>query len=220
MTDHDDLWLSQDPLPADPMPILLEWLNQAFAAGEQPNPHAMALATANAAGVPSVRTVLCKAVEPSPGGVVFYTHRDSAKGRELEARPVAEACFVFGPQGRQARVAGPVALTDDQESDAYFASRPLDSQLGAWASSQSEPLESRAVLEARIQEMADRFGVASRGEAPSDKIPRPPNWGGFRILAERVELWHSRPARIHDRAVWTRPAPDTRHPWTSQRLHP
>ena len=218
MTDADDRWLAEDPLPDDPMPAACRWLDEAFAAREQPNPHAIALATVDPDGRPSVRMVLCKALEADPGRVVFYTDRGSRKGAALAHQPYAEACFHFGPQGRQVRVAGPVTETPDDDSDAYFASRPLDSQLGAWASAQSTPLDGRATLLARISELAERFGVPAGGEEPSSRVPRPPSWGGYRITAERVELWRSRPGRVHDRAAWTRDGPGA--PWKVTRLQP
>ncbi len=220
MTDLDDAWLARDPLPEDPLPLLATWLEQAFAARQQQNPHAVALATCDPGGRPAVRMVLCKAVEQTPGGIVFYTHRESRKGRDLAALPYAEACFLFGPQGRQARIAGRVSPTSDAESDAYFATRPVESQVGAWASAQSEPIGSRADIEARVQEVADRWGVPTRGDAPSDRVPRPAAWGGYRLMAERLELWHSRPGRVHDRAEWTRALDPQPGAWQATRLQP
>lgn len=220
MTDLEDCWLARDPLPADPFPRLASWLAEAFADGRQPNPHAIALATCGPEGRPDVRIVLCQAVEPEPGALVFYTHRESPKGRDLAARPYASACFSFTHMGRQARISGPVARTTDAESDAYFATRPVESQLGAWASRQSEPIGSRAELIAKLQATADRFGVPIRGDAPSDKVPRPDGWGGYRLRADRVELWHSRPGRVHDRAEWKRSLEPQPSPWTAQRLQP
>ncbi len=220
MTDLDDAWLSRDPLPDDPLPLLATWLEQAFADGRQPNPHAIALATVREDGRPAVRMVLCQAVEAEDGALVFYTHRQSCKGRELAGLPYAAACFSFGPMGRQARVSGPVAWTLDAESDAYFATRPVESQVGAWASQQSAPIDSRGALEARVEAEAARLGVPSRGDAPSDRVPRPAAWGGYRLRAERVELWHSRPGRIHDRAEWRRSLEPGPRPWCVERLQP
>lgn len=219
MIDTNDEWLSVDPLPMDPLPIAIRWLEEAFAAREQANPHAIALATVDAEGQPAVRMVLCKAIEADPGGLVFFTDRSSHKGRALAHHPRAEACFHFGPQGRQVRMAGRVAPTSEAESDAYFATRPLDSQLGAWASRQSEPLASREALLGAIAETATRFGVAPGGDEPSDRVPRPPEWGGYRLVATRVELWHSRPGRAHDRAAWTREQGNA-SPWSVTRLNP
>ncbi len=216
MRDWPDAWLSEDPLPADPFPIAVAWLNEAFAARQQIDPHAIALATVDAAGLPEVRFVLCKALEPETGCLVFYTNRRSPKGRALAAHAQASAAFLFGPQQRQMRIGGPVEETSDAEADAYFATRPLDSRLGAWASAQSEPVASRAALEAAYARVGERFGVRP-GDAEA-AVPRPPHWGGYRIRAERVELWHSRPGRLHDRALWVRERADG--PWRAQRIQP
>ncbi|MBW2245377.1 MAG: pyridoxamine 5'-phosphate oxidase [Deltaproteobacteria bacterium] len=220
MADSEDAWLGRDPLPADPFPLLASWLDEAFADGRQPSPHAIALATCAADGMPEVRLVLCQAVEPEAGALVFFTHRESPKGRALAALPFASACFSFTHFGRQARISGPVEFTSDAESDAYFATRPVESQVGAWASHQSEPIGSRAELMANVQAVADRFGVAPRGAEPSDRVRRPPAWGGYRLRAERIELWHSRPGRVHDRAEWSRRLAPKPSPWTPQRLQP
>ena len=191
-------------MPADGFPIAARWLAEAFAAGVQSNPHAIALATVDAAGRADVRMVLCKALEPATGCLVFYTHRASPKGRALEAHTHAAAVFYFGPDDRQVRIAGPVSEVSAAESDAYFATRPLDARVGAWASVQSEPIDSRAALEGELARQAARFGAAlDDPEAPA-QVPRPPHWGGYRIHAERLELWHGRPGRLHDRALWTR----------------
>jgi pyridoxamine 5'-phosphate oxidase len=213
-----DAWLSEDPLPADPFPIAMRWLEEAFAAGAQPNPHGIALATVDEAGRPDVRLVLCKALEPATGSLVFYTHKPSAKGSALRARPDAAAVFYFGPQERQVRIAGPVSEVSDAEADAYFATRPLDSRVGAWASAQSEPIASRAALEAEFARRAAEFGARLDDPRADAAVPRPPHWGGYRIHAERVELWHGRPGRLHDRALWTRALPAGA--WTVARLQP
>ncbi len=218
-----DAWLSEDPLPEDPLPIAAEWLAEAFADGRQPSPHAVALACVDAAGDPTVRMVLVQRIEPSPGAVVFFTNRASRKGVELAGRPRAAAVFHFGPLSRQVRISGPVTETSGAESAAYFATRPIDSQIGAWASQQSEPLESRAALLAEMQRLAAQYGADLANPAPDPALPRPPHWGGYRLHAERVELWHSRPGRVHDRAEWTRrltPAGGDPGPWTVQRLQP
>ena len=218
--DTEDTWLGRDPLPADPMPLLKGWLDEAFAAGLARNPHAIALATSDAAGDPSVRMVLCNAIEPDPGALVFYSHRPSQKGRELEARPRAAAVFYFEAQSRQARVSGPVELVAEAEADAYFATRPVDAQIGAWASAQSTPLASRDELLAAMDRVADELGADWRAGRAPRPVHRPPHWVGFRLRAERVELWHSRPGRIHDRAAWQRKTADPAAPWTAERLAP
>jgi pyridoxamine 5'-phosphate oxidase len=216
MRDWTDAWLSEDPLPADPFPIAVAWLDEAFAARLQPDPHAIALATVDEASRPEVRFVLCKALEPATGSLVFYTNKQSPKGRALRANVQTSAAFLFGPQQRQMRISGPVSDASDIEADAYFATRPLDSRIGAWASAQSEPVASRAALEAQYAQYAERFGLRE-GDADV-AVPRPPHWGGYRIRAERVELWHSRPGRLHDRALWTRDLPNGA--WRAQRLQP
>jgi pyridoxamine 5'-phosphate oxidase len=207
-------WDGSDPLPGEPVAIAARWLEEAFSAGLQPEPHAVALATLQPDGGPAVRMVLCQKIDPERGSFTFYTHRDGVKGRALAASPQAALCFFFGPQKRQVRVVGPVALASDAESDAYFASRPRDAQIGAWASRQSEPIASRAELRRRVAEVEQRFGSAA--------VPRPPHWGGYVVTAESVELWISGPARLHDRGRWTRDVGDPLHPgpWRSERLQP
>lgn len=185
-----DAWLSRDPLPDTPVDRLADWLDEAFAARRQPNPHAMTLATADDEGMPQARIVLCKAIEREPGTIVFYTNRTSRKGRALAARPRAAVVFHWGPQERQARIEGPVTAVSDAESDAYFATRPAEAQLSAWASEQSEPIASRAALEARMAEAEARFGVRADPTAPG-AVPRPPTWGGYRLHIARLELWRS-----------------------------
>lgn len=216
-----DAWLAEDPLPADPIRIAKEWLDEAFAAGLQANPHAVALATIDPDGRPSARTVLCNQIDVVRGAFVMYTNRESRKGRALAANPRAAIVFLFAPHNRSVRVEGAVELTPDADCDAYFATRPVDAQLGAWASAQSEPIASRADLVAKIDAQAKRFGVTleDRGDV---EIPRPPHWGGFTLVADTVELWVSRPARIHDRARWQRThASDGKtSKWSVTRLQP
>lgn len=219
-----DSWLSRDPLPADPVPVLKGWLDEAFAAGEPPNPHAVTLATIDPDGRPSARMVLCNAIDVGRGAFVMYTNRESRKGRAIAANPRAAIVFYWGPQGRSARVEGAVELTPDADCDAYFATRPVDAQVGAWASRQSEPIESREALVRRVDDAAGRFGVSLETRGPA-AIPRPPHWGGFTLLADSVELWVTRPARIHDRAEWRRSLPSASEggepgEWGVRRLQP
>lgn len=211
-----DAWLSQDPLPDDPFPIVKRWQDEAFAAAAQPNPHAIALATVDADGAPSVRMLLCKAIDVERGAIVFYTGRSSRKGAALAHDARAAAIFYWGPQNRQVRIEGRTELTSDEDSDAYFASRPADSQIGAWASDQSQPVASRAELLSRVEREIERLG-ATPGDAPDPSVPRPAKWGGYILQADLVELWVSRPGRIHDRAVWTR---SSRGGWQTTRLQP
>lgn len=204
------------------MPILARWLDEAFRRGEQPNPHAVALATVDELGDPTVRYVLCKAIELDPAAIVFYTDSTSRKGRDLLSRPRASAAFYFAPEGRQARVSGAVCEMTDAECDAYFSTRPPDAQIGAWASAQSAPLVSRADLMTEMCRLADAYGVSLDSTDDSQRtpepVPRPDSFRGYRILPARVELWHSRPGRIHDRAEWSRVG--DRQPWSVQRLQP
>lgn len=214
-----------EPLPGDPFGLLVEWFTEAHRRRVQPNPDAMTLATVDPDGAPSARIVLCKAIDADLGRLTFYTNRSSRKGRAIEHEPRVALLMHWDTLDRQVRVEGVASPTTDAESDAYFRTRRLESRLGAWASAQSEPIESRAALMSRVVEVMTRFGVTlddlERGDAD---IPRPPNWGGFHVLASAVELWVSGPARMHDRARWVReitaadgaPAGD----WTATRLQP
>lgn len=204
-----------EPLPADPLPLLDAWLVEARTVSRHAT--SMALATADPDGRPSVRMVICRGLDTRAGWLVFYTDRDSPKGQALRARPWAAAVFHWEALERQARIAGPVALAPDADSDAYWHSRPLDARIAALASRQSQPVDSRRTLLARIAEVAREAGASP---------PRPERWGGYRLWAERVELWVSQPARAHDRAVWTRrlDADGTGSyaggPWSATRLMP
>jgi pyridoxamine 5'-phosphate oxidase len=213
-----------EPLPADPFAIFAEWFAVAVNKQMQPNPDAMVVATVDNDGHPSARVVLCKHLMASPGYVVFYTNYHSRKGRALESNPRAAAVFHWDALSRQVRLEGPVLRSPIAESDAYFASRPVASRLGAWASQQSEPLATRATLTAQVAATAKRFNV--RPDASSGEVPRPPHWGGFRLWPEAIELWVEGPGRVHDRARWTRrlaPKDDVSFvpgPWTGTRLNP
>jgi len=197
-----------DAVDVDPDPIrqFQTWFAQALDA-KLPEPNAMTLATVDAEGRPSARIVLIKGVDER--GFVFFTNYDSRKGRELLANPAASLLFHWIELERQVRIEGRVEKTSDEESDAYYASRPLGSRIGAWASDQSQPLESREALEAREREM-----VAKYGDAP----PRPPHWGGYRLVPDAIEFWQGRPSRLHDRIVYTRG--DAGAPWRIARLAP
>jgi len=191
----------------DPFVLFQEWLKQAE--GAEPNdPNAMALATADAAGVPDVRMVLLKGVDER--GFVFYSNADSIKGAELAANPRAALNFHWKALRKAVRVQGTAARVSDAEADAYFATRPKDSQIGAWASPQSRPMEGRFVFEKAIAEYAVKYALT--------KVPRPPYWTGWRITPLLIEFWRDRPFRLHDRLVYTRAAPDA--PWRTERLFP
>ena len=229
MSEHTELL--PDPLPAEPLAIVREWLAQAQAARSQPNANAMVVATSTRDGRPSARVVLCKDVVPQPGYVVFYTNYLSEKGRQLKDNPRAAAVLHWDALHRQVRIEGPVSQAPAADSDVYFASRAWQSRIGAWASEQSEPVASRARLLEAVRETARRFGAPTPGSAGADDslklaIPRPPHWGGYRLWAAAVELWVEGAARIHDRARWTRsvkPAASGSYStgvWSATRLQP
>lgn len=203
-------------LPADPMPIFEAWYTHAREQKVQPNPDAMVLASVTAEGTPSARVVLCKRVVADPGYVTFFTNYDSRKGQELAANPCVAGVLHWDSLSRQVRLEGRVVRCPPAESDAYFSSRAIDSRIGAWASLQSQPLDSRKTLLKRVASEAARFGT---------HVPRPPHWGGYQLWPETVELWIEGPFRVHDRARWTRVleaqgdsfAPG---PWSATRLFP
>ena len=180
-------------MTTDPFQLFDQWLTQARAS-EPNDPEAMALATAGPDGQPSVRMVLLKG--HGPDGFVFYTNEESAKGQQLRENPKAALLFHWKTMRRQVRVEGSVERTTDAEADTYFATRARDSQLGAWASDQSRPLDSRETFEARLEEMKQRFD--------GQDVPRPAHWGGYRVIPERIEFWTDRPYRLHERRLFTR----------------
>ena len=191
----------------DPFVLFTEWM--AEAEKSEPNDaNAMSLATVDAQGLPDVRMVLLK--EHSETGFVFFTNCESQKGAELLGSMKAAVNFHWKSLRRQVRVRGPVEKVSDSEADEYFASRARDSRIGAWASQQSRPLESRFALEKAVAKYAAKYAIG--------EVPRPPHWSGFRIVPLYIEFWHDRPFRLHDRVVFRRPEPSAS--WSKQRLYP
>ena len=190
---------------AEPFALFDEWFAEARER-EINDPNAMALATVDADGLPNVRMVLLKGSDAA--GFVFYTNEESAKGRELAAARKAALLFHWKSLRRQVRIRGSVAEVSDAEADAYFATRPRDSRIGAWASQQSRPLESRFALEKAVAFYAAKYAIGD--------IPRPPYWKGFRVTPRTFEFWADRPFRLHDRAVFTREGDG----WRKERLYP
>lgn len=186
------------------------WLREAIAENVQRNPNSMTLATVGPDRQPAARVVLCKAFVPDPGYVVFHTNYRSRKVRELTESAKVSALFHWDSLGRQIRIEGLAVRSPESESDAYFATRGWGSQLGAWGSDQSSPIESREALVAQVRERAADLGIVLAGDTqtlaiePPPPIPRPPHWGGIRVWAAAVELWVEGSDRIHDRAFWTR----------------
>jgi len=194
----------------DPSPVkqIAKWLREAIDA-KHPEPNAMTLATSTKDGEPAARVVLLRHFDER--GLVFYTDYDSDKGKALAENPRACAAFFWPLLERQIRVTGAVAKVSREETESYFRTRPRESQIGAWASHQSGVLAGRAELEARVEAETARFGAG--------EVPCPPNWGGYRVAIERVELWQGRPSRLHDRLRYTRIA-GRDDAWTIERLSP
>lgn len=191
----------------EPLALFRDWLAEAEAS-EPNDANAMALATVDAAGLPNVRMVLLKGLDER--GFVFFTNHESAKGRELLSHPKAALCFHWKSLRRQVRVRGEVETVSDEEADAYFASRPREARIGAWASKQSRPLESRFAFEKAVAKYGARYALG--------EVPRPPYWSGFRVKPLSIEFWHDRPFRLHDRVLFTRA--DMASPWSKTRLYP
>jgi pyridoxamine 5'-phosphate oxidase len=198
--------LTEDDLLPDPVALFERWYAEALAAGVA-QADAMTLATATRDGRPSARVVLLKGVDAR--GFTFFTNYESRKARELDANPRAALVLLWAPLERQVRIGGEVARLSAEESDAYFATRPRGSQLGAWASRQSRPLTGRAELDERWAELDARWAGAP--------VPRPPQWGGYRLAPREIEFWQGRANRLHDRFAYTRETDGT---WARARLQP
>jgi pyridoxamine 5'-phosphate oxidase len=208
-----------ETLPAEPLALAAAWLSEAVRNAHQPNPDAMVLATSGNDARPSARVVLCKGIDPAAGVVRFVGNYNSRKGRELAANARAALVFHWDHLHRQMRMEGVVQKASTADSDRYFATRRRDSQLGAHASEQSQPVGSRAALRAQLDAVQARY---PNGTA----VPRPAHWGGFVLWVDAIELWVEGSARLHDRALWQRefaPSGSTTPsfgPWTSTRLQP
>ena len=204
--------LDESQVAPDPLTQFNTWFHEALKA-EVPEPNAMTLATVGADGRPAARIVLLKGIDledvplAAGRGILWYTNYDSRKGRELAHHAQAALLFHWVELERQVRIEGRVEKTSAAESDAYFASRPHPSRIGAWASPQSQAIERRAMLEERVAACAARFG---------DDVPRPPHWGGYRLVPDHFEFWQGRPSRLHDRIVYTRIGDH----WQTSRLAP
>jgi pyridoxamine 5'-phosphate oxidase len=197
-----------DAPPADPLALFAEWLEEARA-GEVNDPDAMTVASVGADGMPSARMVLLKGFDAE--GFVFYTNYESRKGRQIQAHPQVALLFHWKSLRRQVRIEGTAAPVTPAEADAYFASRPRQSQIGAWASEQSRPLESRFALEKRVAQVAARHLVG--------EVPRPPQWSGFRVRPRLIEFWKDGAFRLHDRFVYRRTSEEGEE-WLIERLYP
>jgi pyridoxamine 5'-phosphate oxidase len=207
MKHPSQLTFSDFPDAREPFAPFEAWMAEAKAS-EPRDPDAMALATVDADGMPNVRMVLLKGW--GPDGFVFYTNRESAKGRELDAQGKAALTLYWKSLSRQVRMRGPVQPVTGAESDAYFSSRPRGAQIGAWASNQSQPLASRAELEAAVAGIEHKFA--------SGPVPRPPHWIGYRLVPVYVEFWTEQPFRLHERIIFSRETPAA--PWSRERLYP
>jgi pyridoxamine 5'-phosphate oxidase len=216
-----------ETLPDSPFPIFKAWFDQAWSERKTPNTNAITLSTLHEDGYPDSRIVLCKAIDVENASIVFYTNYNGAKGHQIESAPFASAVFHWDHDERQVRIRGPIVKATEEESDAYFASRALESRLGAWISDQSQPIESREALLSKVALVMEKLGISATDllEGNEINIPRPPHWGGFRIIAQSMELWSGGVGRIHDRARWTRELTKTdsgytASTWSSTRLEP
>ena len=216
-----------DTLPDSPFPIFKQWFDQAWQERLTPNANSMCIATTHADGCPDARIVLCKSINVDDGSIMFYTNYKGQKGQQLEASPCASAVIHWDFYERQVRIRGQVIKATPEQSDAYFASRAIESRLGSWISDQSQPIESREALLEKVTDIIDKLNIdaADLMNGKEITIPRPPHWGGYHLWAHTLELWSAGTGRIHDRARWTRSLSikdnqATVGPWSSTRLQP
>ena len=211
----------------NPLLLLQSWFNEALELDLQPNPDTMAIATSNSQGLPNVRMVLCKEINTEEGYVVFYTNYNSVKSMEIKENPKCSALFHWDKLGYQIRIRGEILQSPDEENDAYFASRHLGSQVGAWASNQSNSVVDRQALDDQFRKTLDRFNLTNESITRNEKkIPRPPHWGGYRLWIEEIEFWLNQKDRLHDRLHFRRALTissegiETEKNWTVKRLQP
>jgi len=204
---HEELTKGDFVEAEKPFELFDEWLEEAKTT-EPNDPNALALSTVDPDGLPNVRMVLLKGFDET--GFVFYTNLESAKGRELLSAGKAAMCFHWKSLRRQIRIRGEIVQVSAEEADEYYQSRPRGSRIGAWASRQSRPLESRFALEKEVAKYTAKFGIGD--------IPRPEHWSGLRLIPSEIEFWADRPFRLHDRVKFTRPSPS--EPWSKERLYP
>lgn len=207
-TEYERASLHEDAVPNDPLDLFRLWFDMAVQVVDR-DPNAMSLATVGADGQPQVRIVLCK--EFSAEGFVFFTNYQSRKGQDLSHHPRASILFFWPVLEQQVRICGSVVPVDAEASDQYFQERPRDARIGAWASPQSRVIPDRSTLENWLAEQRQHFG-------DTDLVPRPPHWGGYRLIPESVEFWQGRPSRLHDRLYYSRRCPGD--PWQRERLAP
>ena len=211
----------------NPLLLLQSWFNKAMELDLQPNPDTMAIATSNSQGLPNVRMVLCKEINTEEGYVVFYTNYNSVKSMEIKENPKCSALFHWDKLGYQIRIRGEILQSPDEENDAYFTSRHLGSQVGAWASNQSNPVVDRQALDDQFRKILDRFNLTNESITRNEKkIPRPPHWGGYRLWIKEIEFWLNQKDRLHDRLHFRRALTissegiETEKNWTVKRLQP
>ena len=211
----------------NPLLLLQSWFNEALELDLQPNPDTMVIATSNSQGLPNVRMVLCKEINTEEGYVVFYTNYNSVKSMEIKENPKCSALFHWDKLGYQIRIRGEILQSPDEENDAYFASRHLGSQVGAWASNQSNSVVDRQALDDQFRKILDRFNLTNESITRNEKkIPRPPHWGGYRLWIEEIEFWLNQKDRLHDRLHFRRALTissegiETEKNWTVKRLQP